>query len=206
MKYPIQARNLIAPYAAIQALQWLLAAVALGTVLSLRAETPATPQAGSGPQSEQMQAGKQLHAEFIELQQRLAVIQQKAMKAHPELQKQEQDLQVLIMSKMTSSTGVNAQQEMTAINEIEQKLRNQDTPDSERQKLMPEYQKRAQAFRDAQMQAMQDSEVQQAGTALMNAITAAMTQEDPQTGQLMEQLKQKQAELQKLMESGGGAK
>ena len=206
MKCLIQARNLFAPFSAIRVLQLLLAAVALGTVISLRAESPATPQGAPGPQDEQMQAARQVHTDYIELQQRLEMIQQRAMKAHPELQKQEQDLQALIMSKMTGSTGVNAKQEMAAINEIEQKLDNKDTPESERQKLIPEYQKRAKAFRDAQMQAAQDPEVQQAWTALMNATTAAMKQEDPQTGQLMEQLKQKQAELQKLMESGGHAR
>jgi hypothetical protein len=206
MKCLIQARNPFAPFAAIRALQLLLAAVALGTVISLRAESPTTPQGVPDPQNEQMQAARQLHADYIELQQRLEKIQQRVMKVHPELQKQEQDLQVLIMSKMTSSTGVNAKQEMAAINEIEQKLDNKDTPESERQKLMPEYQKRAKAFRDAQIQAAQDSEVQQAWAALINATTAAMKQEDPQTEQLMEQLKQKQSELQKLMETGGRAK
>jgi hypothetical protein len=192
--------------AAIRTLQAVAVVVALGAVTPLRAEPPTAPQGGTGPQSEQMQAAKKVYGEYMELQQRLAKIQQKAVQAHPELQKQGQDLQALMMSKMSSSTGVNAKDEMAAINEIEQKLRNKDTPDSERQKLMPEYQKRVKAFRDAQMKVMQDPQVQKAQTALMEATTAAMKQEDPQTAELMAQAKQKQAELKKLTESAGQAK
>ena len=206
MKCPNQARNLFAPFSAIRKLQALLAAVALGTVMSLRAEPPTAPQDVPGPQSEQMQAARQLHDDYKELRQRLAMSQQKAMQAHPELQKQEEDLQALTMSKISSRTGVNAKEEMAAITEIEQKLRNRDAPDGERQKLIQEYEKRVQVFRDAQMQVMQDPEVQQAQAALMNATNAAMKQEDPQTEQLMEQMQQIQAEMLKLRKSGGSAK
>jgi hypothetical protein len=62
-----------------------------------------------------MQAARQLHGEYMQLQQRLAMIQQNAVQAHPELQKQQQDLQALMLSKMSSSTGVNAREEMAAI-------------------------------------------------------------------------------------------
>lgn len=201
-----QAITLRTPCAAIRTLQAVITVVTLSTVASLRAESPTAPQGLPGPQSEQMQAAKQLHAEYVELQQRLATIQQKAVQAHPELQKQGQDLQALMMSKMSSSTGVNAKDEMAAINRIEQKLRDKDTSDNERQKLMPEYQKRVKAFRDAQFQVMQDPEVQKAQAALMGATMAAMKQQDPQTEELMAQVKHKQAQLQKLMESAGHAK
>jgi hypothetical protein len=206
MNRPNRTRTLFVPFAASRKLPALVAVVALGVVTSLRAEPPTAPQDAPGAQSEQMQAVKQLYGEYMELRQRLAMIQQKAVQANPELQKQGQDLQALMMSKMSSSTGVNAKDEMAAINEIEKKLRNKDTPDSERQKLLPEYQKRVEAFRDAQMQVMKDPEVQKAQTALMEATTAAMKQQDPQTEELMAQVKQKQEQLQKLTESTGRAK
>lgn len=193
-------------FAAIRKLQAVVVLVALGAVTPLRAEPPTAPQGAQGPQSEQMKAAKQVYGEFMELQQRLAKIQHKAVQAHPELQKQGQELQALMMAKMSSSTGINAKDEMAAINEIEQKLRNKDTPDSEREKLMPEYQKKVKAFRDAQQQVLQDPQVQKAQTALMAATTAAMKQEDPQSAELMAQAKQKQAELQKLTESAGHAR
>jgi hypothetical protein len=206
MKRTDQTRNLFAPFSTIRKLQALMAVVALGAVTSLWAETATAPQGVQDPQNEKMQAARQLHSEYMELQQRLAAIQQKAVQAHPELQKQGQELQTLMMSKMSSSTGLNAKDEMAAINEIEQKLRDKDTPDSERKTLLPEYQKRAKAFRDAQMKVMQDPEVQKAQAALTDATTAAMKQQDPETEQLMEQVKQKQLQLQKLMESARQAK
>jgi uncharacterized membrane protein YdfJ with MMPL/SSD domain len=92
---------------------------------------------------------------------------------------------------------------MAAINKLEQKLRSEDTPDSERKTLMTEYQERARAFRTAQHQALQDPEVQKAQAALMDATLAAMKQQDPQTDQLMQQLQQKQAQMKKMMESAG---
>lgn len=193
-------------FAAIRKFQAVVVLVALGVVTPLRADPPTAPQGGAGPQSEQMQAAKKLYGEYMALQQRLARIQQKAVQAHPELQKQGKDLQALMMAKMSSSTGINAKDEMAAINEMEQKLRNKDTPDSEREKLMPEYQKKVKAFRDAQQQVLQDPQVQKARTALMAATTAAMKKEDPQTAELMAQAKQKQAELQKLTESAGHAR
>lgn len=181
-------------------------ALALGSVTSLSAAPPSAPQGAPDPQNEQMQAARQLHAEYVALQQRLAAIQKKAVEAHPELHKQGQELETLMMSKMTSSTGVNTKDEMDAINEIEQKLHDKSTSDEERQKLVPEYQKRIKAFRNAQIQVMQDPEVRKAQTALMEATIAAMKEQDPKTEELMAQVQQKQAQMQKLMESAGQAK
>lgn len=201
MNHNIRTKPLFATFATVMKLPALVAVVALGAAMPLRAQPSATPQgaAPSGPHGEQMEAARKLHGEFMQLQQRLASIQQKAIEAHPELKKQEEDLQTMVMAKM-SSAGADASGEMDAINEIEQKLRNPDTTESERQKLMPEYQKRAKAFRDTQMRVMQDPEVMKARAALVDATTAAMKQVDPQTEKLLEELKQKQAEMQKLME------
>jgi cell fate (sporulation/competence/biofilm development) regulator YmcA (YheA/YmcA/DUF963 family) len=71
---------------------------------------------------------------------------------------------------------------------------------------MPEYQKRVKAFRNAQIQVMQDPEVRKAQAAMMEATIAAMKEQDPQTEELMAQVEQKQAQLQKLIESAGQAK
>jgi hypothetical protein len=193
-------KPLFAAFAAVVKLPALIALVVLGTTTPLRAQPPATPPGASGaPQGEHMEAARKLHGEFMQLQQKLASIQQQAIKTHPELQKQQEELEALVTSKMTAA-GLDASGEMEAINAIETQLRNPDTPDSERQKLMPEYQQRAKAFRDAQMQVLKDPEVEKARTALVDATTAAMKQEDPQVEQLLEQLKQKQAEMQKLIQ------
>jgi len=202
MNLPSQTRALSVPFTTIRALQALVAVVALSTLMPLHAEAPAAPQGATAPQGDQMQAARQLHGEYVELQKRLHTIQEKAVKAHPELQKQQQALQELMMAKM-SSGGKNPKDEMTAINKLEQKLRSEDTPDSERQTLLTEYQERARAFRTAEHQALQDPEVQKAQAALMDATLAAMKQQDPQTEQLMQQLQQKQAQMKQMMESAG---
>lgn len=202
MNLPNQTGAPSAPCTTIRTLQALVAVVALSTLTPLHAEAPTAPQGATAPQEDQMQAARQLHGEYVALQNRLNMIQEKAVKAHPELQKQQQALQELMMAKM-SSGGKNPKEEMAELNELEQKLRSKDTPDSERQTLMAEYQEKARAFRMAQHQALQDPELQKAQAALMDATLAAMKQQDPQTEQLMQQLQQKQAQMKKMMESVG---
>ena len=102
----------------------------------------------------------------MELQNRLGMIQEKAVKAHPELQKQNQALEELMMAKMTSSSGKNAQDELAEIGKLEQKLRSKDTPESERKALMVEYQDKAKAFHAAQLEVLQDPDVKKAQATL----------------------------------------
>jgi hypothetical protein len=200
-----QARSLFARCTASRTLQALVAVAALGTLTPLQAEPPAAPAGATAEQNDQMQAARQLHGEYVELQNRLGMIQEKAVQAHPELQKQEQALQELMMAKMNSGSGKSTKDEMAAINQLEQKLRSEDTPESERQALMGEYQEKVKAFRTAQAQALKDPEVQKAQSALMDATLAAMKQQDPQTEQLMQQLQQKQEQMKQMMESAGHA-
>lgn len=193
MTRPIHIRSLYARYTAARALLALVAVAALGAFLPVQAEPPAA-------QEDSMQAARQLHGEYVELQNRLGMIQEKTMEAHPELQKQEQALVDLMMAKMSGS-GSSAKDELAAIEKLEQALRSEDTPDSEREALMTQYRDKAMAFRNAQMQAMQDPEVKKAQSTLMDATLEAMKQQDPQTEQLMQQLQQKGEQLQQMMEA-----
>ena len=182
------------------------AVAALSTFTPLHAEPPVEPQSAAAAQDEPTQAARQLHDEYMELQNRLGMIQEKAIKAHPELQKQNQALEELMMAKMTSSSGKNAQDELVEIGELEQKLRSKDTPESEREALMAEYQDKAKAFHSAQLEVLQDPDVKKAQAILMDATLAAMKEQDPQTEQLVEQLQQKQEQMRKMMESTGHAR
>ena len=182
------------------------AVAALGTFTPLHAEPPVEPQGAADAQGEPTQAAKQLRDEYIELQSRLGMIQEKAVKAHPELQKQNQALEELMMAKMTSSIGKNAQDELVEIGELEQKLRSKDTPESEREALMAEYKDKAKAFHSAQLEVLQDPDVKKAQAILMDATLAAMKEQDPQTEQLVEQLQLKQEQMRKMMESTGLAR
>ncbi len=149
-----------------------------------------------------MQEIQGVHAEYMDLQKRLTQIQQDTLQAHPELQKQEQAWRDLILEKM-SSNGKNAQEDMAEIKKIEEKLRSGETPDSDRQALMSDYQKKAMAFRDAQTQAMQNPDVQAAQKKLSDAIVTAMKEKDPQTEQLIEQMKQKEQQLSQMLKAAG---
>jgi len=188
-------RSLYARCTAARALFALVAVAALGAIPPVQAEPPAA-------QEDSMQAARQLHGEYVELQNRLGMIQEKTLEAHPELQKQEQALVDLMMAKMSGSGG-SAKDELAAIEKLEQTLRSEDTPDSEREALMTQYREKATAFRSAQMQALQDPEVKKAQSALMEATLAAMKQQDPQTEELMQQLQLKGEQLQQMMEASG---
>jgi hypothetical protein len=193
-----QSTSLFLRCTSARALVALLAVAALGTVMPSQAEPPAA-------QEDSMQAARQLHGEYVELQNRLSLIQEKTMEAHPELQKQEQAFLDLMMAKMTSSGGGSPKDDLVAIEKLEQKLRSEDTPDGERQALMAEYQEKAMAFRTAQVQALKDPEVQKAQGALRDATLTAMKQQDPQTEQLMQQLEQKENEMKQMLEAAGHA-
>ena len=173
----------------------ITAVAALGTFTSLQAEPPVASQ-----------DARQLHDEYMELQKQLNIIQEKAVKAHPELKKQEQALNEMMMTRMTSKTGKNVQDELAAINKLEQQMRSKNTPESGRKALMLEYQDKTKAFRAAQLEVIQDADVKKAQAALLNATLAAMKEQDPRTGQLVEQLHQKQESIRQMMESAGHAR
>jgi chromosome segregation ATPase len=149
-----------------------------------------------------MQEIQGVHAEYMELQKHISQIQQDALKAHPELGKQEQALRDLVLEKM-SSNGKNAKEDMDAIIKLEEKLRNSETPEGEREALMSDYQKKAVAFRNAQNEAMKNPDVQAAQKKLMDDIMTAMKEKDPQIEQLMQQLQQKQQQLSQMMKDAG---
>lgn len=205
MNHPDHARPLSARCTTIRMLQAFVAVAALGVFMpSHAAQPPAPAQPGvTAAQGDPMQAARKLHGEYVELQNRLGMIQEKALEAHPELQKQKQALEDLILAKMTSSSGKNANDELAAITSLEQKLRSKDTPETDRQALMTEFQAKAVAFRDAQVKTLQDPQVQKAQSEVMNATLAAMKQQDPHTDQLIQQLEQKQTEMKQMMESLG---
>lgn len=184
-----------------------LAVVAgLVAAMPVQAEDAPKPQAAppevSPEQSKQIQEIQGLHAEYMELQKRISQVQQDTLQAHPELEKEQQSLRDLVLAKM-SSNGKNAKEDMDEIIKLEEKLRNSETPASERETLMADYQKKAVAFRNAQNEAMKNPEVEAAQKKLMDDVMTAMKEKDPQIEQLMQQLQQKQKQLGELMRNAG---
>ena len=183
-------------------------AVFAGLVAAMPVLAEDSPQADSTPptvspeQSKQMQEIQGLHAEYMDLQKRIAQIQRDTLQAHPELEKEEQSLRELVLTKM-SSNGKSAKEDMDEIIKLEEKLRSGETPADERDAMMADYQKKAVAFRNTQNEAMKNPEVQAAQKKLMDDVMTAMKEKDPQIEQLMQQLQQKQKQLGELMKSAG---
>ena len=169
---------------------------------AVTSESQATPPAVTPEQSKQMQEIQGVHAEYMELQNRITQIQRDTLQAHPELEKEEQSLRDLILEKM-SSTGKSAKEDMDEIIKLEEKLRSGETPAEEREALMVEYQKKAVAFRNAQNEAMKNPEVQAAQKKLRDDVMTGMKEKDPQVEQLMQQLQQKQEQLSQMMKDAG---
>jgi chromosome segregation ATPase len=183
-------------------------AVVAGLLVSgpVRAESTAKPEAAppaaAPAQSSKMQEIQAVHAEYMELQKRIAQVQQDTLKAHPELEKEEQSLRDLVLAKM-SSNGKNAKDDMDELMKMEQKLRSSETSADERKTLMADYQKKAIAFRNAQSEAMKNPEVQAGQKKLMSDVMTAMKEKDPKIEDLMKQLQQKQQQLSEMMKSAG---
>jgi predicted RNA binding protein with dsRBD fold (UPF0201 family) len=205
-------RSLFARLTDHRKLLGLAIATSLAVVTSLHAQDapksqsaskpPAAPPAMTPEQSKKMEEIQGVHAEYMQLQKQLAQIQHDTLQAHPELQKQEQDLHDLILAKM-SSNGHSAQDDLAEINKIEEKLKSDKTTDSERDALMSDYQKKAVAFRNAQTQAMQSPDVEAAKKKLINDVVSAMKEKNPQTEQLMQQMQQKEQQLSQMLKATG---
>jgi chromosome segregation ATPase len=207
-----QPRSLFAELADVRRLLPLAVAAALVMAMPLQAEEAPQPQATSPAQAEppaatpeqskQMQEIQSVHAEYMELQKRIAQIQNDTLQAHPELKKEEESLRNLVLEKMSSS-GKSAKDDMDEIIKLEDKLRSSETPEGERETLMSEYQKKAVAFRNAQNEAMKNPEVQTAQKKFMENVMTAMKEKDPQVEQLMQQLQEKQQQLSQMMRNAG---
>jgi chromosome segregation ATPase len=206
MKMSHKSRSLSARINRVGRLLPLAVVAGLVAALPVQAEDTPKPQAtapaAAPEQSKKMQEMQAVHAEYMELQKRVSQIQRDTLQSHPELEKQEQALRDLVLSKM-SSNGKNAKDDMDELMKMEEKLRNSATPASERETLMADYQKKAVAFRNAQSEAMKNPEVQAAQKKLMDDVMTAMKEKDPQVEQLMQQLQQKQQQLSQMMKDAG---
>jgi chromosome segregation ATPase len=184
----------------------LTVAAGLFAAMPVHGEDATKPQAAApaaaSEQSKKMQEIQGVHAEYMELQKRISKINQDAVKAHPELQKEVQSFDDLVLSKM-SSTGKSAKDDRDELIKMQEKLQNSETPASERETLMADFQKKAVAFRNAQNEAMKNPEVQAAQKKLMDDVMTAMKEKDPQIEQLMQQLQQKQQQLSQMMKDAG---
>lgn len=159
-------------------------------------------QKGEEPLSQkEQQEFQQVRDEYVAAQQRLEQIQRDTIQARPELQKQEQAFNDLLIKEMKNK-GHSPKQEQAEIEKLQKQLQDTKASDTEREELMNKFQEKIMAYRNAQMEAMQNQEIQKAQSELLDAIVTAMKKHDPQTEQLIERMTQSR---QQLMKMPGGA-
>ena len=154
-------------------------------------------QAGESPTQKEQQEFQQARDEYMAAQQRLEQIQRDTLQARPELQKQEQAFNDLLVKEMKNK-GHSPKQDQAAIEKLQKQLQDTKVSDTEREALMNKFQERIMAYRNAQMEAMQNQDVQKAQDELLDAIVTAMKKHDPQTEQLIERMTQTRQQLMKM--------
>jgi hypothetical protein len=177
-----------------------VSAAVLLAIAPLHAQQQVMQHSMTPEQSELQKAYQETHADYMAAQQRLKKIQRDTLQAHPELQKQEQSFNDLLMEEMKNE-GHTPKLDLAEIEKLQERLQGSEVPDSERQTLMGDFQGKMIAYRKAQAKAMQTQKMQKAQGDLMESMVTAMKAQDPKTEQLIQQMTQKRQELERMMES-----
>ncbi|MEN8132966.1 MAG: hypothetical protein ABFS45_22870 [Pseudomonadota bacterium] len=182
-----------------------LVSIALAFTFIVAAPLQAQPQGGASEgmtaaENKQVQAFEQVRSEYVKTQQRLEQIQADTIQARPELQKQEQAFNDLLVDKMKSD-GHTPKQALAEIEGLQNQLNSDKTTDSERQELTTQFQRKVMAYRKAQSQALQSEKVKKAQSELMEHMVTAMKEQDPQTEQLLQQMAQKRQQLEQMLDA-----
>ncbi|MGA7801438.1 MAG: hypothetical protein WCC36_11570 [Gammaproteobacteria bacterium] len=142
--------------------------------------------------------------ELMQDEQKLAQIQTKTLKAHPELKKQQQAFMVL-MTKEMKRHGHEPKKDIAELRAMEGKLRSKSTSGADRQKLTQQFEQKLTAFQQARAEAMQTPKLKKARTDLSDAMLSAMKKEDPKTADLLREVTQKRQELMQMHRAAMGA-
>lgn len=140
-----------------------------------------------------------LEKEYMEIQQRLAQAQQKAVENTPELQDKADALEELVTDKMRAA-GHDPGDIMETMLAAQAKMEEART-DAQRREIMEsrEVREAQRKLQEAQRAAMEDGEVQAAQQALEDDILSAMRRVEPETDRLIERLQEIQREAQRGM-------
>jgi hypothetical protein len=139
-----------------------------------------------------------LEREYMNLQQRLAEAQQKALEANPALQEQMDAIEDLVTQKMRDA-GYDPGSLMETLLAAQGMMREPGVSDAQRREIMQsrEVQEAQRTLQEAQQKVSQDPEVQAAQQALEDDMMAAMRKVEPQMDPMIERLEQIQAEAQR---------
>jgi hypothetical protein len=139
-----------------------------------------------------------LEQEFMQLQQRLARAQQKAIENNPALQDKADEMEDLVTGKMRAA-GYDPGGIMETLLAAQGKLQDERLTDAERRAVLEssEVREAQQQLQQAQEVVMKDPEVIQAQKALEEDMMAAIRREEPETDRIIERLEEIQREAQR---------
>lgn len=187
----------------------IAAAMTLGCASVVRAES--SPPAGQDPMSqltpaqrEKLKEFQQKRTELLQLGQELEQIRQETVKNHPELKEREQAFGNMVAEEMKNNGGT-PKEDLAELRALQAKLRDQSTPDSDRQALMMRLQRKAQEFEQARRKALENPKLQKAQGELLQDMVTAMKKENPKAEQIMQQMHQKQQEMIEIRNSAQAA-
>lgn len=175
----------------------LLVAAAFGFASLALAQDGTT----NSPDAAQTAPGE-VHALIKELRQKSAeldVAYQQALQANPDLQ-QQQDAFVAKMRQAVKDQGYDIEAGQKRLEEMAGKLKSQDLSEDERSALMQKFTAERQALAQARSAALQQPDIQQAGQALQTATVAAMTAQNPEVEQLLQDIHRLRQQLRAAMQ------
>jgi hypothetical protein len=161
------------------------------------AAPPAAGKSASPPSNAQMQAYREARVHLQKLGQRLGKIEEAAVKANPDLQKQQEQFRQLLIKTMKAN-GYDAQTKMNRLREVQKKLADKSVDKKERQALLGEFRQKSMEMQGAQRKALQNPEVQKSRAQLAKDTIAAMTKQDPDTPKLIDEVKQTRQHLMEM--------
>lgn len=174
----------------------LAAALGLGTA---QAQPEAAPGGDAASQLTPQQQAllkdfQEKRAEMLQLGRQLEEMRLETVRKHPELKDREKAFGDRLAAQMKSN-GATPAEDLAELRALQAKLRDQNTPEADREALMVRMQRKAQEFDQARRQALQDPELQKEQAALLKDILSAMKADHPQAEQIMQQMQKKQQEM-----------
>lgn len=155
-------------------------------------ETPSA-QTVSAPQQELQQK----ITRFNQLKGDLKTIQDTAIENTPELKEQQEALQLLVQETLQENLK-EAGLDLENIKQMQQDLQQADMSEAEKEALAAEFRQKVQQYTQVQRETMADATIQEKTDAFRDGLEKAMKKENPQSGEMMEELKALIAELQQL--------
>lgn len=151
-------------------------------------------------QKQQVEEFHQTRAELEQIEKKLEQIQKQTLETRPDLQQRQSEFSSLVEANMKSN-DYNPKQELADLEELQDQLEGDKVSEDQRQELMGQLQQKWTGLQKAQQEALQNPEVKQAHQQLVQDITSAMKEENPETEKLIQQMAQKQQELQNIYRS-----